>query len=129
GADLADRLRDAQDTLNKRFTAVIAADYGKLRTVALCALGVSGCPGDPDEWQLTRDQQTRIGQGLLATLRTSFYGTLLSAKYSLWTIPAFEPATDARYWAGNGVAVDLYPFKDVPDTGQFAIPHCRDMGD
>ncbi len=134
GADLAERLSDAQQTLAVRYTNVVAADYGKLRTVGLCAAGSDACPADPGEWQFTSDDQTKMGQGLLATLQTGFYATVLPSRYDLFTVAKdggkvrLENVTDARKWTAKAIG-EPKPFGEVPDSAQFAVPSCLDMGD
>jgi hypothetical protein len=133
GKDLADRLQDAQDTLTIRYANVIAADYGKLRTVAACTLGVAPCP-NPDAWQLTTDDQTKIGEGLRASLRSTFYTSLLPARFDLWKIDDEASAADAgsaRNWIGEGAfgAGEFRPFDSSPASAQIGELICRDMND
>ena len=132
GDDLADRLRDAQDTLTRGYADVVASDYGKLRTVAACGSNVvAECPEDPDEWQITQDDQVHTGEGLRASLRNTFYGSLLPAKYKLWAIPEAAYPREAKYWIGHGIGGlgDFPPFAASAATGQVASPVCRDMND
>ena len=134
GVELTDRMQAAQDTLTGRFFRVAAADYGKLRRLGACALRQKDyCPDDPGRWQVTNDDLTRMGQALRGGMRTEFTTSLLSAKYTLWTIPDQYGAdyTEAKKWVGHGVlgVGDFAPFGASPAKAQVADIVCRDMND
>lgn len=130
GSDLADRLYDGEATLNLSYANAIAADYEKLRTVALCGQGSGNCQ-DPDDWQITQSDQVEIGKSLRGSLRNTFYSTLLPARYVLWRIPDVKQVRDATKWVGAGALGfgTFRPFGSSPPSAQLAVPICRDMND
>lgn len=125
GQKLANRLQDAQDTLTTSFARVLVADYGKLRTVGTCSAGGAECAAG---WQVTNDDLVRMGQALRASLRGTFYAALLPARFDLWAIALSSNVPDAsKYWGKSPFAT--FPFKGIPEGGQFSAPFCRDLGD
>ncbi len=132
GAQIQKRLQLAQDTLQRQMVDVIASDYRKLRTVALCENLNKACPDPPlDEWQIPPTYQSKMAEAINAGVHVSIYNALLPAKYRAW---APDPSPNRSInWNGNQPAgQDIFawhcPFHDEPQSANFAYPIRPDVG-
>lgn len=132
GKQIQQRLQVAQGTLQRQMVDVIASDYRKLRTVALCENLNKACPDPPlDQWQVTPTYQSQMAQAINAGAQVSIYSALLPAKYRAW---APDPSPNRSIdWNGNQPAgQDIFawhcPFHSEPSTANFAYPIRPEVG-
>ncbi|HEX6116139.1 MAG TPA: hypothetical protein VFY99_03495 [Solirubrobacterales bacterium] len=138
GAQLATRMKTAQDTIKKQMFAVIAADYRKLRTVGLCTSLPDQCPDAPSsDWKVTTTEQTSAEQAVTDGAKVAVYTALLPTKYQLWH---FDPSPNrTTTWrgvsggqvhqpAGQNLGGWWCPFHNSPESGQVSYPVLRDLG-
>jgi len=134
GKKLADRLDAAETEIRVRFRNVIVADYGKLRTVALCSTSSAACDDPQHGWNLTNNNVTNMETVLKMGLQREIYTELVPAKFPLalgltpvtqsyveggldaykWCkpIPPFEHTTGLYQWP----SVDWDYWKDIDYT-------------
>jgi hypothetical protein len=133
GKDLAERLGAAQSLLLRQVPDVVAADYGRLRTVGICTAPVvteqAGCPDGQGSWQLTQDDQKRISTALETAAEGDAYATILPAKYTAYDLPV-STWSDAGVYHGftYGGTYCYYPFHDLPKNGQLVRRIYEPMG-
>jgi len=128
GDKLAARLGDAQTILTRQLPNIIAADYGKLKTVGACAaFDQAGCPFDVRDWQYTQDDQADASDALLQGTTAWAYGELLPAKYTLWQLPAWwKRKVDIQYH-NRGLPPYNSPFSKSAESGQYSKPVYRNI--
>jgi hypothetical protein len=120
GKKLGDRLDEAETEIRVRFRNIIVADYGKLKTVALCSTSSSGCDDTQPGWSLTNNgvanMQTVLKMGLqreiftelvpakfplalgLTPVTQSYVGSGLDASNWCQPVPPFEQTTATYLW-------------------------------
>ena len=131
GSTLANSLQAAQQTLQRQTVGVIAADYGKLKTLGICSqLDTSTCP-DAGQWQLTQGDQTAAETLIRNSIRTSLFTALLPAKYKAWRMPI--SANRRTNWqgsqpAGQDITGWHCPFHSSPQSANFSYPVKADLG-
>jgi hypothetical protein len=127
GDRLADRLVEAQNVLHRQLPNIIAADYGKLKTVGACAVFDEAiCPFSTKDWQYTQADQAEAAEALLKGTKAWAYGELLPAKYTLFSLPEwYKRKVDNQFHARD--LANHYPFPGLPDTAQYAKPVYRNI--
>lgn len=134
GEELQSRLKAAQRTLENQLLFVVAADYRKLRTLALCTnLDPVKCPAPPlKDWQTTEDGLHEVEEALEEGTREFVTGALMAAKYSAWEMPRSKySSVRAERQPGGGDQFDPVwhcPFHDLPDTAQVSLPLSISLG-
>lgn len=83
GSVLQDRLDTAQQEIQVRWRNVVVADYGKLKTVALCSTSARACPDDSPGWSISINDNTHMETALKLGLQREMYSTLVPAKYTV----------------------------------------------
>ena len=132
---LTDRMKLAQDTITKQMFDVIAADYRKLRTVALCTSLPAQCPDPPATAWEVKQLQTRAEKSATDGAQVATYSALLPAKYQLW---AFDESPNRSTTfrgvdgqihqpAGQNIGGWWCPFHNSPSTARYAYPVSRDL--
>jgi hypothetical protein len=82
---LTSRLNTTSAEIEDRWRNIIVADYGKLRTVALCTRdSEDSCPNGNDDneaWHISAEDQNTMTQIIELGLQRDLYTTLVPAKY------------------------------------------------
>jgi hypothetical protein len=123
GKKLGDRLNEAETMIRVRFRNIVVADYGKLRTVALCSTSSSGCDNSQPGWNLTNNGVTNMETVLKMGLQREIFKELVPARYplALGLTPVSEANSakamnDAAKWCQP-----VPPFEHT--TGVYLWPH------
>jgi hypothetical protein len=104
GDNLTTRLNEAEEEIRVRFFNIIVADYGKLRTVALCSAAIDGCDNSQSGWSFTKNGIANMEKFLKMGFQRDLYTELVPAKYPLalgLTPVSQNRASDARDHAGK----------------------------
>jgi hypothetical protein len=133
GKELADRLGAAQSMLLRQVPDIVAADYGRLRTVGTCTAAVAAerasCPDGQGSWQLTQDDQQRVSKALETAAESSAYEAILPAKYTAYDLPVSAYADASGYHGYTyGGTYCYYPFHDLAKNGQLVRRIYEPMG-
>jgi hypothetical protein len=113
GDTLTTRLNEAEKELRVRFFNIIVADYGKLRTVALCSTSSSGCDNSQNGWSFTKNRIANMETFLKMGFQRDLFTELVPAKYPLalgLTPVSQNHASDARDHAGKFFCGPFNPF-------------------
>jgi hypothetical protein len=130
GEDLAKRLVAAQGILTRQMPHIIAADYGKLKTVGACASqDQANCPFDVDDWQYTSDDQQNAARALLQGANVWAYSEVMPAKYTLYRLAPWwrDSVGGVREFKARGFPGDSWPFLGLPNSAQLAKPIYRNI--
>jgi hypothetical protein len=124
GKELSDRLDQTEKEISTRWRNIVVADYGKLRTVALCSQSLPACD-DPDKaWASSSDinEQTNMETLLKLGLQREIFTKLVPAKYplALALTPVSQADRDITSTAAHWCP-PVPPFENT--TGLYLLPH------
>jgi hypothetical protein len=85
GKELSDRLDAAEEAIRTREFNIVVADWGKLRTVALCSQSLPACPDSDPAWAATSDINSiqHVQDLLKLGLQRELFTKLVPVKYPL----------------------------------------------
>jgi hypothetical protein len=127
--DLATRFQGARQALVEQLPNVIAADYGKLKTVGSCAmLDAAKCPYDVRDWQYTQANQDQAQAALTDGTKLWAYAQLLPAKYQVFALPSWWRTQVNDDFYGFDTDGTVYrPFDGLQEGAEFAKPIYRNI--
>ena len=128
----ANRLDATLTTFRHQLPNLIAADYGKLRTVGSCLLNDSAvCPSNPADWVVLQDYATDAKQTILPATEAWAFGEMLPIRYSAWGLPPWWRTSAAEFgdadFGNPNQRVASPPFKGISPSAQMAKPIYRNM--
>jgi hypothetical protein len=126
--DLADRMSAARQALVQQLPNMIAADYGKLKTVGSCTMQANGCPYPVKDWQYTQTDQDQATAELKGGTKLWAYSQLLPAKYQVFALPSWwKTQVDDQFYGFDSDGTSYRPFHGLPAGAQFAKPIYRNI--
>jgi hypothetical protein len=82
-SELTNRLNAAEQEIQLGWRKILAADFSKLETVAICSRAGDGCPLPDDGWSVSLGQQAELKSVLELGFERTLYTRLVPAKYPL----------------------------------------------